>query len=155
MKKTATTQKILFPYLTLAGATPFIVCMFLLLFGLNHLPYLGETTQVLRGYGILIASFMLGSQWGSHLSLSENNPWLLRLPIFTNIMAVLLWLAYLVLSVDVFLLLLPVCFLAILFIDYYLKQAKIIGQDYYRIRVIVTMIVVASLLVSALTLFLF
>ncbi len=137
------------PYLTFAGTIPFIICALLLTFDVDAIRVLGKTEQVLAVYGLVIATFMAGAQWGNHLSLDDNHPWAFRLPILSNIVALLLWLGFLSLTTLGFIVLLILVFLALLLIDYGLCRTHIIDRSYFKVRVYVTCIVVISLIVSA------
>ena len=142
-------MKKLSPYLTFAGTIPFIVCALLLALDIDAIRVLGRTEQVLAVYGLVIATFIAGAHWGNHLSLNDNNTWAFRLPILSNIVALLLWLGFLSLSVFGFIVLLILVFLALLLIDYGLHRADIIAKSYFNVRLYVTCIVVISLIVSA------
>jgi hypothetical protein len=137
------------PYLTFAGAIPFVACALLLAISIDSLPYLGATTDVLSTYGLVIASFMAGAHWGNHLSLSDDNEWAVRLPIYSNVIALGLWLGFLILSASSFIWLLVIGFISMLIIDYGLNRARIITQDYFKVRTYVTAIVVVSLIMAA------
>ena len=88
-------QKI-FPYLTYAGAIPFVFCAFCLSIDIQQLPLFGLIETILSAYALVIASFMAGAHWGQHLHVEE--PWQRNLPIYSNVIAVLLWLGYLILN---------------------------------------------------------
>ncbi|WP_201574603.1 DUF3429 domain-containing protein [Psychrobacter sp. H8-1] len=137
------------PYLTFAGAIPFVVCAVFITLGIDAVIGLGKTVDILAAYGLVIASFMAGAHWGNHLSLTDDDAWALKLPIFSSIIAVLLWLGFLSLPDLGFIWLLVVGFISLLVIDVGLKQANIISQPYFQVRKYVTLIVVASLIVSA------
>ena len=137
------------PYLTFAGAIPFVACALLLAVNIDSLPYLGATTDVLSIYGLVIASFMAGAQWGNHLSLADDNRWAIILPLVSNFIAIGLWLGFLTLSAIGFIWLLILGFASMLIIDYGLNRACIITQDYFKVRTYVTAIVVASLIMTA------
>ena len=137
------------PYLTFAGAIPFVACAILLVMGISDIPILGATADVLSAYGLVIASFMAGSQWGNHLSLADDDKWAVRLPLVSNLIAIVLWLGFLMLPVVGFIWLLVIGFASMLMIDYGLNRARIITPDYFKVRTYVTAIVVVSLIVAA------
>ncbi|MDN5566988.1 MAG: DUF3429 domain-containing protein [Psychrobacter sp.] len=141
-------MKKLSPYLTFAGTIPFIACAVLIIIGVNIVPILGSVTRILTVYGLVIATFMAGAQWGNHLSLADNSSWAVRLPIVSNIVALALWLGFLTLSTKGFIWLLIVSFISLLIIDYGLNNARIIDDKYFTVRKYVTLIVIASLLVA-------
>lgn len=140
------------PYLTFLGAIPFVICAICITMDIDAIRVLGKTTDVLSVYGLVIASFMAGAHWGNHLGLTEDNPWALMLPILSNIVALTLWLGFLILPVVGFIWLLVIGFISLLMIDYGLYHAQIITYQYVIVRKYVTMIVVVSLIIAALQL---
>lgn len=136
------------PYLTFAGAIPFVLSAVFITIGIDVIPVLGNTTDILSIYGLVIASFMAGAHWGNHLSLADDNTWAVKLPIFSNIIALALWLGFLTLSSAGFIWLLVAGFISMLMIDYGLHQAHIINNDYFRVRKYVTLIVVVALIIA-------
>ncbi|MEN2751179.1 DUF3429 domain-containing protein [Psychrobacter sp. FBL11] len=137
------------PYLTFAGTIPFIACAIFITMGIDAIRILGTTAHVLSVYGLVIASFMAGAHWGNHLALADDNTWAIKIPIFSNIIALGLWLGFLSLSTVGFIRLLVVGFIGLLIIDYNLQQAQIISHVYFKVRKYVTVIVVLALIISA------
>ena len=137
------------PYLTFAGTIPFILCAVFITVGIDAIRVLGKTEDVLSVYGLVIATFMAGAQWGNHLSLADDNSWAVKLPILSNIIALALWFGFLSLSTVGFIWLLVIGFIALLIIDYGLNEAQIISSDYFKVRKYVTIIVVISLIIAA------
>lgn len=140
------------PYLTFAGAIPFVACAFLLMIDVVTVPMLGSVGDVLSAYGLVIASFMAGAHWGNNLDLSDDNKWAIRLPLYSNIIALGLWLGFLILSAIGFIWLLVIGFISLLVIAYSLHRAQIISHAYFKVRQYVTAIVVISLVIAALQL---
>ncbi len=140
------------PYLTFAGAIPFVACAFLLIIDVVTVPILGSVANILSAYGLVIASFMAGAHWGNHLSLADDNKWAIRLPLYSNVIALGLWLGFLILSASSFIWLLVIGFISLLVIDYSLHRAQIINHKYFKVRQYVTAIVVISLVIAALQL---
>jgi len=140
------------PYLTFAGTIPFIACAFLLMIDVVTVPVLGSVVGILSAYGLVIASFMAGAHWGNHLGLADDNEWAIKLPIYSNVIALSLWLGFLSLSASSFIWLLVIGFTSLLVIDYGLHRARIISHTYFKVRKYVTAIVVVSLVVAALQL---
>lgn len=140
------------PYLTFAGAIPFVACAYLLMMNVVTVPILGSVVDVLSVYGLVIASFMAGAHWGNHLDLADDNKWAIRLPLYSNVIALGFWLGFLILSAIGFIWLLVIGFISLLVIDYSLHRAQIISDVYFKIRQYVTVIVVVSLVVAALQL---
>ena len=140
------------PYLTFAGTIPFIACAFLLMIDIETLPILGSVDDILSAYGLVIGSFMAGVHWGNHLGLEDDNKWAVKLPIYSNIIALGLWLGFLILSASSFIWLLVIGFISLLVIDASLHRAQIISHAYFKVRQYVTAIVVISLGIAALQL---
>ena len=140
------------PYLTFAGAIPFVACAFLLMMNVVTVPILGSVVDILSAYGLVIASFMAGAHWGNHLDLADDNKWAIRLPLYSNVIALGLWLGFLILSPSSFIWLLVIGFISLLVIDYSLHRAQIINHTYFKVRQYVTAIVVISLVIAALQL---
>ena len=140
------------PYLTFAGAIPFIACAFLLMIDIETLPIFGSVADMLSAYGLVIASFMAGAHWGNHLGLEDDNKWAIRLPIYSNVIALGLWLGFLSVSASSFIWLLVIGFISLLVIDASLHRAQIISHAYFKVRQYVTAIVVISLGIAALQL---
>ena len=140
------------PYLTFAGAIPFVACAFLLMIDVVTVPMLGSVVDVLSAYGLMIGSFMAGAHWGNHLDLADDNKWAIRLPLYSNVIALGLWLGFLILSPSSFIWLLVIGFISLLVIDYSLHRAQIISHAYFKVRQYVTAIVVISLVIAALQL---
>ncbi|MBU5615711.1 DUF3429 domain-containing protein [Psychrobacter sp. TAE2020] len=136
------------PYLTFAGTIPFIAGAILLIMGVDAVRVFGKTEHILAVYGLVIATFMAGAQWGNHLSLTDDNRWAVRLPIASNVVALILWLGFLTLSAVGFMALLIFAFISLLMVDYGLYQAQIISPDYFTVRKYVTAIVVVALIVA-------
>ncbi|MDN3441966.1 DUF3429 domain-containing protein [Psychrobacter sp. APC 3279] len=140
------------PYLTFAGTIPFIACAFLLMVDVVTVAILGSVANILSAYGLVIASFMAGAHWGNHLSLADDNKWAVRLPLYSNVIALGLWLGFLILSAISFIWLLVIGFISLLVIDYSLHRVQIISHAYFKVRQYVTAIVVISLVIAALQL---
>lgn len=139
----------IYPYLTYAGAIPFVFCAACLLSGVQEVAILGSVRQALSVYGLIIASFMAGAHWGQHLSMER--PWSRALPIFSNIIAVSLWFGFLLFSFEALVVLLMIDFVFLLRIDHGLYRSGKISREYFRTRLVVSSIVVVSLAASGLT----
>ena len=132
--------------LACSGALPFILCALCLVADISDIPLLGSTSQVLSIYGLVIASFMAGVHWGQHLT--SNTKASRFLAITSNINAILLWLAFLLLSFPLFIVTLIISFLVLLIIDKQLYFEDVIESSYFYTRVGVTLTVVLCLLIS-------
>ena len=139
----------LVPYLTYAGAIPFLFALVCLAIGVDDLTIFGGVQKFLSIYTLVISSFLCGAHWGQHLLI--NGPWTRLLPLISNILAVLLWIFYLTLDFKPFILLCSLFFGGLLFIDYRLYNAGVLTKDYIQIRVKVSLIVMSSLLLSAIS----
>jgi hypothetical protein len=133
--------------LTYAGAIPFIICAVGLLLGIQELPWLGSMEKILSVYGLVIVTFLAGSHWGQHLHI--QGVWGRVLPLLSNIIAVGLWLAFLVFSFKALLASLGAGLVILLIIDNRLFQDNLITRHYWQTRCLVTAVVIATLIISA------
>ncbi len=141
-------MKIIFPYLTYAGAVPFVLCALCLSFHIQSLPLLGSIERILSIYGLVISSFLAGAHWGQHLHLNKSQ-WGRFLPIFSNLIAVLLWLGFLGLGFKMQMVMFATAFVVLIIVDHRLFQMGIITRHYFQTRLIVTASVIVSLIISA------
>ena len=137
-------MKTIYPYLTYAGAIPFVFCTVCLGLEIQQLPLFGSTQQILSVYALVIASFMAGAHWGQHLHMDGD--WHPPLAILSNFMAILLWLGFLILKFNALVTLLISAFIILLLIDHRLLQQQIISGHYWQTRLVVTTIVIFSLI---------
>lgn len=135
--------------LALFGAIPFAASAVLPLFGIVDLPYLGSTKAIAAAYGLTIASFMAGVHWGTALNADEAPP--VNLYITSNAVAVAAWLAFLLVSMTVTIAILAALFAYLLYIDFRLRRAGMINEDYWKTRIGVTVIVIVCLTITAQT----
>ena len=140
-------MKKIFPYLTYAGAIPFVFCAVCLSFDIQSLPLLGSIERILSVYGLVISSFLAGAHWGQHLHINKSQ-WVRSLPIFSNVIAVLLWLGFLVLSFKMQMVMFATAFVVLIIIDHRLFQMDIITRHYFQTRFVVTAGVIVSLIIS-------
>lgn len=125
-----------------------------LLAGAGALPFLaGAADVVLRNgewlgavqiYGAVIASFVCGIHWGAALFAAEELA--LRLFLISNIAALLGWAAALLPAGPGFLLL-AVLFTALLLVDRHLWRAGLWPLWFWRLRCVITAVVVGACLV--------
>lgn len=134
-------------YLTYFGAIPFVFCAVYLGFKIDQIGVLGSAKTILSLYGLVIASFLAGSHWGQHLHINKSQ-WVRFLPIFSNVIAVLLWLGFLVISFKMQMAMFVTAFVVLLMIDHRLFQLDIITRHYFQTRFIVSAIVIISLIIS-------
>ena len=134
--------------MTFAGAIPFVVCAAWLTSGVQTVPVFGSTEQLLATYALLIASFMAGVNWGQHLG--SNSPHVRALPVISNAIAIAAWAAFLMLPFDAMVVFFATSFAVQLYVDWRLYRNDVIDQAYAQTRLIVSLIVIASLLAVAL-----
>ena len=132
--------------LIFSGSLPFIAGALLLLVGFDALPLLGKLSDIISAYGLVIVIFLTGIHWGQQLSLGKAASGLF---ISSNLLAVLVWLAWLVMPDRYFLVFLSVPLVVMLVIDRGLYRAGVINRDYVMSRAIITGIVIISLFLSA------
>lgn len=135
-----------FQYLTFLGAFPFVFSAACFVFDVQAIPILGDTRDVLGIYALVITTFMAGSHWGQHLSF--DNKWGNYLPVTSNVIAVLVWIGFLILPFKISLIIFEIAFLVLLWVDHRLRQNDLISFEYFRTRYLVTSIVIFTLLVS-------
>jgi len=122
-----------------AGSLPFIAGALLLAGNVHSVPVLGKVEMILASYALVISVFLTGIHWGQQLSLGQAAQGLF---ISSNILAVALWLAWLLLPVQFFLVFLSLPLLIML-------KSGILHTAYFRSRVIITSVVILSLLSAA------
>ena len=136
------------PILTYGGAIPFVMGAACLAVDIRSVPFLGGTADVLGAYGLVIASFLSGAHWQSHLN--QNLGWSLFLALSSNVLAISLSIAFLMLAPDAFLLALSFAFFLLLVIDQRLATNGLISHHYFKTRAVATCIVAFLLIVSGL-----
>ena len=134
--------------LTYGGAIPFLMGAACLAVDIRSVPFLGATVDVVGAYGLVIASFLSGTHWQLHLN--QNAGWSLFLALSSNVLAIGLWIAFLVLAPEAFFLALSFIFLIFLAIDHRLARGGLINTHYFKTRAGVTGIVVLLLIFSGL-----
>lgn len=131
--------------LTFAGSIPFLAAAAFLASGYTRVPIIGDVIEAVLVYGLVIAAFMAGSQWGRQFEQSEA--WAKRLQRYTYINAIGLWLAFVLLPFSWLLVALIVSLLGALWLDQQLFRVGIITKTYWQTRWQVTIVVVLSLVV--------
>lgn len=139
-------MKAIYQWLTYAGSLPFIAAAVCGVLDIDQIPVLGSVITILSVYGIVIAAFMAGVHWGQHLSL--NDSWQSHLAICSNVIAIVVWLGFIVFASNLFIFLLAIIFALLLLIDRFLWADGYISNEYFHTRYVVTIIVVMSLLTA-------
>lgn len=125
--------------LTYSGTLPLIASAFLLLFPFPEL----NSILIAKTYSATIISFLSGIHWAVYLFFSEKSP--RNLLITSNAVTLLAWASLLVKQEFITLLLQSLCFLYLLALDLRLRDADILPQWFYDLRVNATVIVVLCL----------
>ncbi len=134
--------------LPFAGAIPFIAGAFLPVINVTTLPFFGSVQVATLAYGLAILSFMAGVHWGQFIAGAGVGSNLL---IISNFVTVSAWFGYLILLPWQFAILLMGLFLSVLLVDRSLVTKGVIAQDYFKTRALVTLLVVLSLAILAMT----
>ena len=129
-----------------AGCLPFIFCSLSLMLGFKILPYLGDINKILQFYALVIASFMAGTHWGQYLAVEDKS--LYYLPGLSNLVAIFIWFAAILMPIKWFIFSSILVFILLLMIDHKMAQKKLVSKSYFRARLIVTTIVAIALLNS-------
>lgn len=103
--------------------------------------------EVILAYALMILSFMAGVHWGQHLG--RDDKWLRVLPLASNAVALLGWLAFIALSNQATMYAFVVLFIAVLVVDWLLEIEGLITAGYFKLRCLITAVVCLCLLASA------
>ncbi len=139
-------EKTLPHVLIYVGALPFVFGAWLLIASVQTLPILGSVIDFMADYGLVITVFLTGIHWGQQLSLGHA---VTGLFLSSNIIAVIVWLCWLILTPEHFMLVLILLLLVLLCIDFMLTRNRVIGHDYFRSRIIITTLVICCLVVAS------
>ena len=140
-------MKKVFSHLTYAGSIPFVLCAVFFSTNTKNLHLLGSVEKILSAYGLMILSFLAGAHWGQYLHINRWI-WSYALTILSNIIAVLLWFGFLVLSFKMLVSMFVAAFVVLLIIDHRLFQMDLISNHYFQTRFFVSAIVIVSLIIS-------
>ncbi len=136
-------RKQLIKILVFAGAIPFVCGIFLRLTGQNFMGLDGES--VLLSYGAVIISFLSGLHWSLGMQHGGNLGGSSLLLIISNITALGGWFALLIGGTPGMVMMTGL-FLALLGLDSRLKS--VLGDDFFKLRIIITAVVVFCLMVG-------
>jgi hypothetical protein len=131
-------------WLTLSGAIPFITCSAVL--WLAPPAYRAFATTVLTGYAAVILSFLGGIQWGLAVNLIDTAPKSARTMFLLSVVPSLLAWAMLLLPASSSRIIVAMCLFAFVWVvDALLNLQKLIPPWYFKLRSIITIIVITSL----------
>lgn len=135
----------LFRALAFAGTLPFVGTAVLTVLGVMAIPPFGQVSQLATSYGLAIISFIAGTHWAVPILNQAQSPF--NLLVSSNIVVVVAWVAYLVLATDWVLAVQAAALLLLLVVDHRLFVGGVISRDYWRVRLIATLIATLSLIV--------
>lgn len=133
--------------LTIFGMVPFIGGTLLLYGNITTWPHGVQVAETMNVYGVLIVSFLAGSHWG--MTLSPDGAKHLYAAICSNIVVVLLWLSYSVLSIPAMLVLESMALGILLVQERATWEIHSMPAGYASMRVVITILVMVLLLLMA------
>ena len=129
--------------LILFGSIPFVFFSILSIFSLNN--FLNYNIIYLASlYVLTIVSFICGTHWGIFLSSKKIT---INLFIISNLLTLLVYFGFLILSSFAFILLSILIFIVLLFVDFFIFKNDVIVSNYLKVRFYVSLIVLISLFV--------
>jgi hypothetical protein len=138
--------------LPLAGTLPFIGAVICMALGIDALSSAFRIDAMLTVYALVIAGFMAGVHWGQALGLQGQTParglptsllWL------SNLVALAIIAAAIMLSMHLLWLALALFFVVLLLIDFNLYRRGMMPLAYWRMRQLVTAVVVSCLFAAS------
>ncbi len=136
----------LYQALTYAGAIPFLACAVAPYVGMHSLGPFGEWQDILVLYGVAIASFLAGTHWA--FGLGEPRGKGSTVLVVSNAIVLAVWIAALVATFPVALGVQFLAFVVLLFIDRSVATAGKTTAGYFRMRLRITAIVLAALIIG-------
>ena len=131
-------------WLTLSGAIPFIACSAAL--WLAPPAHHAFATTVLTSYAAVILSFLGGIQWGLAVNLIDTAPKSARTMFLLSVVPSLLAWAMLLLPASSSRIIVAMCLFAFVWVvDALLNLQKLIPAWYFKLRSIITVIVITSM----------
>lgn len=137
-------QKPVYSALMLMGVTPFLACAVLPITGIEETAMLGRLDELASSYSVAILCFLTGVHWATQLYERDAAPRLLF--IGSNVIFLVVWIAYVVADLPWALAIQLLAFLLLLAIDLQLLRRELISRHYLRMRVIATALASFSLL---------
>lgn len=129
--------------LTYSGTLPLIGSALILGFPVAGL----DGAFIASAYSAVIISFLCGIHWAAYLFFSEKCP--RNLLITSNVVALVAWVSLLTSNQLTITLLQVLCFLYLLALDLKLRDAGILADWFFRLRLNATIVVVVCLLLIA------
>ena len=134
-------------WLTFAGAIPFIACSAALWLAPNQ--YRGFAVNILTAYAAIILSFLGGIQWGMAVNLIDTAPTSARNIFLLSVVPSLLAWGMLLLPAPRSRILVAIFLFAFVWvIDALLNVQKLIPPWFFKLRSMITAIVIASLAIA-------
>ena len=137
-------QRQIYSTLMLMGVTPFLACALLPFIGVVEIAGLGRLDQLVSSYGMAILCFLTGVHWATQLYEKEAAPF--NLFIGSNVIFLVVWIAYVFADLPWAIATQLVAFPLLLAIDYRLLRGALISAHYLLIRGIATVLACFSLL---------
>lgn len=134
-------------WITFAGAIPFIACSAALWLAPNQ--YRSFTVNILAAYAAVILSFLGGIQWGMALNIIDTAPKSARNMFFLSVVPSLLAWGMLLLPEARSRMLVAIFLFAFVWvIDALLNVQKLIPPWFFKLRSLISVIVIASLAIA-------
>lgn len=137
-------QQQIYTTLMLAGATPFLACALLPFAGIEAVPWFGPLDQLASSYSMAILCFLTGVHWATQLY--ERNAAPFNLFIGSNVIFLVVWIAYVAADLSWALATQVLAFFLLLAIDFRLSDNGLISAAYLRVRVAATTLACVSLI---------
>ena len=128
----------------LMGVAPFLACALLPFVGVDEVARLGRLDQLASSYSVAILCFLTGVHWATQLYEKEAAPF--NLFIGSNVIFLVVWIAYVFADLPWALATQLVAFPLLFAIDYRLLRGGLISAHYLLIRGIATALACFSLL---------
>ena len=128
----------------LMGVAPFLACALLPFVGVEEVARLGRLDQLASSYSVAILCFLTGVHWATQLYEKEAAPF--NLFIGSNVIFLVVWIAYVFADLPWALATQLVAFPLLFAIDYRLLRGGLISAHYLLIRGIATALACFSLL---------
>lgn len=138
-------------WLAYLGAIPFVIGAFLIFLGYERVLFINDVVRVVNSYGLIIVVFMAGIHWGNYLSDNRCNS--INLLLLSNIITLFSWFSFLFMPAKLSVIVYCLAFSCLLYLDSKLLSLNVISVTYFKLRLVITSIVIASLLLVSFSLF--